>query len=408
LYLNFKQFIRTADDKRNFPELVNKVAFVKKKELDGKEVKLTYLRKTYKTGPLPTSSQASAPIEPTEQTRQHQRQPSPPSQPQLDEKHAELDPRLAKHRQLILQHNQRVPSLESLNNSSKENIAIDNQKVPSLESLNYSSKENIATVDRNSNSSSPRQVPEPSFKKPVVPVTLPVVAVPTKRPLKASNSNMNSVTRELSGSCDTISSTGGESTASRESQRTRIDDVEKAWIRAITKNDGAKVKTLLEERVDLLDYRDYILGYTGAHWAVKTNNLKIMKMLLQAGTDINATSNNGGTLLHLAIQSGHFAIVKELTSGREHSRLLVDIRARDNAGRLPRHYVDEDKFESEEIDYMRRIIEPPRNDLPDIIDSSFSDRRQRHNQTKDKGEGGIGSLFRSVRKGFSTRDKKKY
>ena len=57
LYLNFKQFIRTADDKRNFPELVNKVAFVKKKELDGKEVKLTYLRKTYKTGPLPSSSQ---------------------------------------------------------------------------------------------------------------------------------------------------------------------------------------------------------------------------------------------------------------------------------------------------------------------------------------------------------------
>ena len=107
--------------------------------------------------------------------------------------------------------------------------------MPSLESLNYSSKENIGTilknlrfllmfqaiVDRNSNSSSPRQVPEPTqFKKPVVPVTLPVVAVPTKRPLKASNSNMNSnVTRELSGSCDTISSTGGESTASRESQR---------------------------------------------------------------------------------------------------------------------------------------------------------------------------------------------
>ena len=55
LYLNFKQFIRTADDKRNFPELVNKVAFVKKKDVDGKEVKYTYLRKSYKTGPLPVS-----------------------------------------------------------------------------------------------------------------------------------------------------------------------------------------------------------------------------------------------------------------------------------------------------------------------------------------------------------------
>ena len=55
LYLNFKQFIRTADDKRNFPELVNKVAFVKKKDVDGKEVKYTYLRKSYKTGSLPVS-----------------------------------------------------------------------------------------------------------------------------------------------------------------------------------------------------------------------------------------------------------------------------------------------------------------------------------------------------------------
>ena len=48
-----KQFIRTSDDKRNFPELVNKVAFVKKKEVEGKEIKFTYLRKAFKTGPLP-------------------------------------------------------------------------------------------------------------------------------------------------------------------------------------------------------------------------------------------------------------------------------------------------------------------------------------------------------------------
>ena len=61
-------------------------------------------------------------------------------------------------------------------------------------------------------------------------------------------------------------------------------------------------------------------------------------------------------MIIVAIQSGHFEIVKELTSMREHSRLLVDIRARDNAGKLPRHYIDEDKFEPEEIEYMRRII----------------------------------------------------
>ena len=56
--------------------------------------------------------------------------------------------------------------------------------------------------------------------------------------------------------------------------RTRIDDIEKSWIRAITKNDQAKVKALLEERVDLLDYRDYILGvrfyFESFHFFLKT------------------------------------------------------------------------------------------------------------------------------------------
>lgn len=42
--------------------------------------------------------------------------------------------------------------------------------------------------------------------------------------------------------------------------RTRIDETEKSWIRAITKNDYKKVQQMLEERVDLLDYRDYICG----------------------------------------------------------------------------------------------------------------------------------------------------
>ena len=39
--------------------------------------------------------------------------------------------------------------------------------------------------------------------------------------------------------------------------------------------------------------------YTGAHWAVKKNNLTILKMFVHAGIDLNVTSHNGGTLLHL-------------------------------------------------------------------------------------------------------------
>ena len=49
-------------------------------------------------------------------------------------------------------------------------------------------------------------------------------------------------------------------------------------------------------------------------------------------------------------------MVKELTSHRKMSKLVCNIKARDNAGRLPRHYIDDDKFEPDEIDYMKRII----------------------------------------------------
>ena len=49
-------------------------------------------------------------------------------------------------------------------------------------------------------------------------------------------------------------------------------------------------------------------------------------------------------------------MVKELTSHRRMSKLVCNIKARDNAGRLPRHYIDDDKFEPDEIDYMKRII----------------------------------------------------
>lgn len=50
LYLQFKSEIRTPEDKKQFPVLVNNVAFVKKKSENGVEVKYTYLRKQFKLG----------------------------------------------------------------------------------------------------------------------------------------------------------------------------------------------------------------------------------------------------------------------------------------------------------------------------------------------------------------------
>ena len=48
LYLAFKNHIVTPEDKKVFPQLVNKVAFVKKKVENGSEIKYTYLRKAFK------------------------------------------------------------------------------------------------------------------------------------------------------------------------------------------------------------------------------------------------------------------------------------------------------------------------------------------------------------------------
>jgi hypothetical protein len=184
------------------------------------------------------------------------------------------------------------------------------------------------------------------FKKPTNPIQ-------SKRPILGENNNSNIKNySELSGSTDSLKS--AESTASRD--RSRLDSTDKQWIQAIMNNDQKKVRNMLEERIGWLDYRDYILGYTGAHWAVKMNNVQILKMLIHSGIDLNVTSHNGSTLLHLAIQSGHYDIVKELTSHRKMSKLICNREARDNAGKLPRHYIDSDKFEPEEIAYMKRII----------------------------------------------------
>ena len=52
---------------------------------------------------------------------------------------------------------------------------------------------------------------------------------------------MSSFTEHIaSGSCDTISSTGSESTASRE--RGRIGETEKQWVHAIISDDRQRVK----------------------------------------------------------------------------------------------------------------------------------------------------------------------
>ena len=49
-FTQFQGKIKNAEDKKQFPVLVNNVAFVKKKTENGEEIKYTYLRKQFKLG----------------------------------------------------------------------------------------------------------------------------------------------------------------------------------------------------------------------------------------------------------------------------------------------------------------------------------------------------------------------
>lgn len=407
LYLAFKNHIVTPEDKKVFPQLVNKVAFVKKKVENGSEIKYTYLRKAFKEATITPRddksteskeniSQEDDLLQKIEKARKESqiikarqeidvpsqvsdsfKSPTPPPQSDLIrerslQKPSPVDPRLERHKKAIAQQ-MRAISSESINSAHSKSSANSRE-----------SREN--TPKRESQPIRQSDSQKPSFKKPSIPAS-------SKRPILGQNNNSNIKNSELSGSTDSLKS--AESTASRD--RSRLDSTDKQWIQAIMNNDQAKVKKMLDERVEWLEYRDYILGYTGAHWAVKMNNVQILKMLIHAGIDLNVTSHNGSTLLHLAIQSGHYGIVKELTSYRRMSKLLCDREARDNAGKLPRHYIDSDKFEPEEIAYMKRIIEPPRTGALGIVEeNSFSDRRDSSNKNSNHGKS-LSSMFRSVR-----------
>jgi hypothetical protein len=61
---------------------------------------------------------------------------------------------------------------------------------------------------------------------------------------------------------------------------------------------------------------------TSLHLAVQNGNIDIVKMLLDAGHDINAVNADGQTPLHIAVQMGHTEIVQLLTHTEVGDRVL--------------------------------------------------------------------------------------
>eukprot|EP00123_Amoebidium_parasiticum_P016435 comp23428_c1_seq1/m.38992 comp23428_c1_seq1/g.38992 ORF comp23428_c1_seq1/g.38992 comp23428_c1_seq1/m.38992 type:complete len:373 (-) comp23428_c1_seq1:85-1203(-) len=66
------------------------------------------------------------------------------------------------------------------------------------------------------------------------------------------------------------------------------------------KSDTRTLYALLVEDPQLALRRDFLWGYTLLHWAAKANNLRSVRLLLEAGADPRAQSHGGLTPLHTA------------------------------------------------------------------------------------------------------------
>ena len=85
----------------------------------------------------------------------------------------------------------------------------------------------------------------------------------------------------------------------------------------------------------LVNFKDFINGYTALHWAAKHGNIEIIKLLAgKHQADVNIKSHGGYTALHIACQQGHHDIFDILVEKFE-----ADQNIRDNAGKKPRQYL---------------------------------------------------------------------
>ena len=60
-------------------------------------------------------------------------------------------------------------------------------------------------------------------------------------------------------------------------------------------------------------------GNTALHWAVYSNQVSSVALLLALGADPHLRDLNGNTALHVAVMANHPKIVKELLSHNSHT-----------------------------------------------------------------------------------------
>ncbi|MFQ5645687.1 MAG: ankyrin repeat domain-containing protein [bacterium] len=91
-------------------------------------------------------------------------------------------------------------------------------------------------------------------------------------------------------------------------------------IKAVKDRNIEKVKEMLEKRPEYIEAR-YRFGITPLHWAARTGNLEIARLLIERGIEVNARNKNGVTSLHEAAIKGDIPM----------ARLLLKSGARINA-----------------------------------------------------------------------------
>lgn len=92
---------------------------------------------------------------------------------------------------------------------------------------------------------------------------------------------------------------------------------------ASLKGDTARVKALLQRHPELAQTTTFH-GYTPLHWAAMDNHYEMAESLIQAGTDVDALSEEKVTPLYLAALRGHAKIVHLLLDNKADPDIAAD------------------------------------------------------------------------------------
>lgn len=204
-------------------------------------------------------------------------------------------------------------------------------------------------TNQNENTYVPHAIPLPVFRE-SPPLDLPHSApLPTiqEGPLHALPRSPHVGRRQLDDVGSRSPHMKRASKMMKASEENKYSDVvpliqhEHEWL--VTATNGRwnhKLLGLMLNDNELADKRDFISGFTALHWAAKSGNTEMVKLLFDLGKKGGASPNvdvrsfGGYTPLHIAAIHERKDVIIMLV--RDHS---ANVQIRDNSGRKPYHYL---------------------------------------------------------------------